>query len=248
MLSDLMSPSSSYTGTEDLLMDTSAILAGSFWDSELDTLELNPVSCEDLADIGIEPPGTLTPLAASPFTGVGSANIGLALNFPTTSVATATATATQLTNSEEREIELMMQFLGEDFAKQHSCHQSSAMTEKSWLMCILKRSSTFYYASLGTSAYFNFLRAPEGDRQRTQSFREYDQYRDMAHKGYHKLLEADRQGRELQPAPMGFALGETMICSVQMAILEVSRTLGVVSYSYFPSPSERWKTWGERER
>ncbi|KAK5996531.1 ustiloxin B cluster transcription factor ustR [Cladobotryum mycophilum] len=187
-------------------LDTSALLTD-FWAPDFDELASTPTFYD--ASVGALENNTeiLPNTCAAGITPLYSST--KALDF---------SSAARVTPSEEREIELMMQFLGEDFAKQHPSYQSSAMTERSWLMCIFKRSSTFFYASLGTSAYLNFLRAPEHDGRRTASFREYDRYRDIATKGHLGLLEATRQ-ECLQP-PADFMLGETIICSVQLAILE----------------------------
>ncbi|KAK5008588.1 hypothetical protein LTR28_003776 [Elasticomyces elasticus] len=112
----------------------------------------------------------------------------------------------RVTPSGEREIELMMQFLGEDFPKQHLSYQLSAITDRSWLMCMFKRSPTFLYASLGLSAYLNFHKASVHDGKRMEFFREYDHYRDIATKGHRALLEASR---EYFPPPADAVLGET---------------------------------------
>ncbi|KAK4992317.1 hypothetical protein LTR66_006330 [Elasticomyces elasticus] len=141
----------------------------------------------------------------------------------------------RVTPSEEREIELMMQFLGEDFPKQHPSYQLSAMTDRSWLMCIFKHSRTFLYASLGLSAYLNFHKAPVHDGKRMEFFREYDYYRDTATKGHGILLKASR---EYFPPPADAVLGETVVCSVQLAILESLGDGHHETLSYLESASQ----------
>ncbi|KAH6603624.1 hypothetical protein Trco_008399 [Trichoderma cornu-damae] len=171
---------------------------------DFDELPSTPASCSSSAvALGAVSDGIPNTPAATPL--VSSTG---ALDFSTARV----------TPSEERELELMMQFLGEDFPKQHPSYESSSMTEKSWLMYIFKRSPIFFYASLGTSAYLTFLQAPEYDGRRIESFREYDRYRNIATKNHQTLLEASLE--RLRP-PADFTLGETIICSVQLAILEI---------------------------
>lgn len=130
----------------------------------------------------------------------------------------------RLPPSEEREIELMMQYLEEDFPKQHPSYGAPAARVKAWLMCSFRRSSTFLYASLCISAYFNFLKAPSHDgARRTELFREYDQFKHLAAKAHALLLKASGDGSsgEQSPAQGDFILGEKIISRVQLAILEV---------------------------
>ncbi len=128
-----------------------------------------------------------------------------------------------ITTLQEREIELMMQFFGEDFGKLHPCYRASSMTDKAWLMWLLHRSPTFFYAALSTSAYFNFLKTPPHDGKRTEHFREYDQLRNRAIELYCELLEANC--RDGHPSSADWTAKETVICSVQLAMLEVTTPL-----------------------
>lgn len=126
----------------------------------------------------------------------------------------------------------MMQYLEEDFPKQHPSYGAPAVRVQAWLMCSFRRSSTFLYASLCMSAYFNFLKAPPHDAvRRTELFREYDQFRKLAARAHGLLVEATAEacdigetggGGERSQAQYDFILGEKIISSVQLAILEVS--------------------------
>ncbi|KAJ5528730.1 hypothetical protein N7527_002123 [Penicillium freii] len=124
----------------------------------------------------------------------------------------------QNSQSEERGIELMMQFLGEDFPQQHPSYQHTSMKSRAWLMYILNRSSTFFYASVGMSAYLNFLKAPESARLRMDSFHEYHQFRDLAINRHRRPFQEDRRDSQPSPDPL---VGEAIICGVQLAILEL---------------------------
>lgn len=131
----------------------------------------------------------------------------------------------RLLPSEEREIELMMQYLEEDFPKQHPSYGPSAVGVQAWLMCSFGRSPAFLYALLCMSAYFNFLKAPAHDgARRTELFREYDRFRHQAAKAHALLLDTKSNGDsgEQSLADSDFMLGERIISSVQLAILEVS--------------------------
>ncbi|OAA43930.1 Zn(2)-C6 fungal-type DNA-binding domain protein [Beauveria brongniartii RCEF 3172] len=119
---------------------------------------------------------------------------------------------------QEREIELMMQFLGQDFSRLHPCYQSSSITDRAWLMWLLQRSPTFFYAALSTSAYYKFLKTPPHHGKRTEHFREYDGLRNKAMELYCELLEVNggRGGHQ----SLDWTAKETVICSVQLAMLE----------------------------
>lgn len=131
----------------------------------------------------------------------------------------------RLPPSEERDIELMMQYLERDFPKQHPSYGAQAVGVRAWLMCSFRRSSTFRYASLSISTYFNFIQASSNDgARRTELFREYDQFKQLAVKAHALLLEAsggDGSRGERSPAQCDFILGEKIVSSVQLAILEV---------------------------
>lgn len=171
----------------------------------------------------------LTPLASFIEAGVTS------LEFP----------SNRLHPSEEREVELMMQYLEEDFPKQHPSYCPSAVRVQAWLMCTFRRSRTFLYASLCISAYFNFLKAPSHDGARqTELFREYDRLKHMAAKAHALLMEASskRESQKLTRDELDFMLGETIIASVQLAILEVSvyrRAFSSVDLQAYSSPVTR---------
>ena len=199
--------------TEIPLLDTSTLLS-EFWVPDFEALASTSTLCDNSVLAVEHPSPSKTAQEEQPIT--------TPLLSPTTSVLDFSST--RVTPSEEREIELMLQFLGEDFATQHPSDELSGLKERFWLVCIFKRSSTFFYASLATSSYFNFLNAPAHDGKRTEFFREYDQYRESATKGHRALLEEANRENILQP-PTDFTLGETIICSIQLAILEVSHVL-----------------------
>lgn len=128
---------------------------------------------------------------------------------------------THINTLQEREIELMMQFLGEDFSNLHPCYRSSSMTDNAWLMWLLHRSPTFFYGALSTSAYLKFLKTPPHDGKRLEHFREYDEFRNRAIELYCELLAALEVDHGGGHPSVGWTAKETVICSVQLAMLEV---------------------------
>ncbi|KAF1738396.1 hypothetical protein CRV24_000321 [Beauveria bassiana] len=118
---------------------------------------------------------------------------------------------------QEREIELMMQFLGDDFNRLHPCYQSWSITDRAWLMWLLQRSPAFFYAALSTSAYYEFLKTPPHHGKRTEYFREYDGFRNKAIELYCNLVKVNGGGNDQS---LDWTAKETVICSVQLAILE----------------------------
>ncbi|KAM3490681.1 hypothetical protein MY3957_006006 [Beauveria namnaoensis] len=118
---------------------------------------------------------------------------------------------------QEREIELMMQFLGQDFGRLYPCYQSSSITDRAWLMWLLQRSPAFFYAALSTSAYYEFLKTPPHSGKRTELFREYDGFRNKAMELYCNLVKANGGGNNQS---LDWTAKETVICSVQLAMLE----------------------------
>ncbi|KAM3504755.1 hypothetical protein MY10362_003364 [Beauveria mimosiformis] len=131
---------------------------------------------------------------------------------------TLASASIQIHTLQEREIELMMQFLGQDFSRLHPCYQSWSITDRAWLMWLLQRSPTFFYAALSTSAYYKFLKTPPHDGKRTEHFREYDGFRNKAMELYCELLEVNGGGGGHQS--LDWTAKETVICSVQLAMLE----------------------------
>ncbi|KAM3538820.1 hypothetical protein ARSEF1564_008263 [Beauveria bassiana] len=118
---------------------------------------------------------------------------------------------------QEREIELMMQFLGQDFSRLHPCYQSWSITDRAWLMWLLQRSPAFFYAALSTSAYYEFLKTRPHNGKRSELFREYDGFRNKAMELYCNLVKANDGGNGQSP---DWTAKETVICSVQLAMLE----------------------------
>jgi C6 transcription factor Pro1 len=114
-----------------------------------------------------------------------------------------------------REVELVMHFIGETFPLQHTSYRAASTIQRSWLLFLLMRSPTFYYASLSMSAYHYFLTLSGDSTARRDTFQDYQKYRACALRGFCELLESDR------PLSSGSLLGECMICGVQIALLEV---------------------------
>ncbi|EGX93793.1 C6 transcription factor, putative [Cordyceps militaris CM01] len=149
----------------------------------------------------------------------------------------AAAASLHISALQEREIELMMQFLGHDFGRLHPRAQAWSMTDKAWLLWLLHRSPTFFYTALSTSAYFAFLQTPPHDGRRTEHFREYDHFRNRAMERYCQLLDAGCRGG-VQGGSVGWQTRETVICSVQLAMLEALSENLNATLTYLDSASD----------
>jgi hypothetical protein len=125
-----------------------------------------------------------------------------------------TKTGASEQHAPEYEIELAMSFI-DGYILQYSQCKTSNTGQKSWLLFLLMRSRTFYYASLSISAYRS-CRSFAGDgNARAVAFEDYQLYQEYRKKALHefdKLTEADTCS----------VLGENMICGVQIAHMEVS--------------------------
>ncbi|KAJ2978187.1 hypothetical protein NQ176_g3967 [Zarea fungicola] len=143
---------------------------------------------------------------------------------------------------QEREVELMMQFLCEDFSKLYPCYRCSSMTENAWLMWLLQRSPTFLYAALGTTAYFKLLNTPSHDGRRTEYFREYDRFRNRAIELYCELLAANSGGCTRST---GWVAKETLISGVQLAMLELLNENFDATLTYLNSASDALARFSE---
>ncbi|KAH6623947.1 putative C6 transcription factor [Chaetomium tenue] len=173
-----------------------------------------------LQDVGLTPPASALPTGAESV-----------LDFPANN---------RLPPSEEREIELTMQYLERDFPRQHPSYGAPTVGVRAWLMCSFKRSSSFRYASLCISAYFDFLKAPSHDGpRRTELFREYDRFKQLAAKAHALLLEASVDGSrgDQSLAQRDFMLGEKIVSSVQLAALESLEENHDSALSYLDSAS-----------
>ena len=124
------------------------------------------------------------------------------------------ATIAQGLGTEEREIELVMHFIGETFPLQHDSYRTASTKERSWLLLLLTRSPTFFYASLSTSAYHYHLCLPTDSEARQVALQDYQKYRALALSGFYEILDPST-------ARPGSPLGEGMICGVQIALMEV---------------------------
>ena len=136
---------------------------------------------------------------------------------PRRAIGLLTAAAGQSFDIDEGEIELLMQFIGETFALQHASYRAASTMQRSWLLLLLMRSPTFYYASLSMSAYHHYLSLSGDNQVRVSIFQAYQKYRTYALSGFRELLESDQIS---VPSP-GSVPGECMICGVQIALLEV---------------------------
>ena len=136
---------------------------------------------------------------------------------PRLAIGLPTATAGQSFGVDEREIELVMQYIGETFALQHTSYRAASTIQRSWVLLLLMRSPTFYYASLSMSAYHDYLSLSGDHEARISAFQTYQKYRNCALTGFHELLKSDHLPvSSSSPLP-----GECMICGVQIALLEV---------------------------
>ena len=141
------------------------------------------------------------------------------------------AGAEQVPSIDEREIEHLMHFIGETFPLQHTSYQAASTIERGWLLLLLMRSPTFYYASLSMSAYHYYLNLSGDSEVRGATFHAYQNYRTQALTGFHKLLDSDRPSA----SSSGSVPGECMICGVQIALLEV-RKIYPFFLCYSPRP------------
>ena len=128
-----------------------------------------------------------------------------------------TAVAGQRFDIDEGEVELLMHFIGETFALQHMSYRRASTMQRSWLLLLLMRSPTFYYASLSMSAYHYYLGLSADSEVRVSTFKAYQKYRMCALTGFNELLESD----QLSDSSLGSVPGECIICGVQIALLEV---------------------------
>lgn len=118
---------------------------------------------------------------------------------------------------EEREIDLVMYYIGEVFPKQHSSCEGTSVMERSWLLCVLKRSSSFYYTSLSLSAYYRHLSMPEDGQGRAAWLQEYERCKTCSLFQFQELMSSAQS----QSSSSTSVLGESVICGVQIAMLEV---------------------------
>ena len=124
------------------------------------------------------------------------------------------ATVAQGLGTEEREVELVMHFIGETFPLQHVSYRTASTKEQSWLLFLLTRSPTFFCASLSISAYHYHLTLPTDSEAREMALQDYQKYRALALSGFYEILEPS----SVRPSS---PLGEAMICGVQIALMEV---------------------------
>ena len=136
---------------------------------------------------------------------------------PRPAISFPTAAAAHILGVDEREIELLMNFIGETFPLQHTSYRAAPTMQRSWLLLLLMRSPTFYYASLSMSAYHYYMNLSGDNEVRRTAFQAYQQYRTRALTGFHELLKSDRP----KVSSSGPVPGERMICGVQIALWEV---------------------------
>ena len=129
------------------------------------------------------------------------------------------AAEVQGSDTDERECELFMHFIGETFALQHTSYRTASTMQRSWLLLLLMRSPTFYYASLSMSAYHYYLNLSGDSEVRSSTFQAYQKYRTCALTRFYELLMSEPHSI----SSSGSLLGECMICGVQIALLEVRK-------------------------
>ncbi|GAB1192630.1 hypothetical protein APSETT444_001823 [Aspergillus pseudonomiae] len=128
---------------------------------------------------------------------------------------------------EEKEIDLIMYYVVEVFPRQHSSYQGTSVMERSWLLCVLKRSSSFYYTSLSLSAHYRLMSMPEDGQGRTALLQEYERYRTCSLFRFQELVSS--AARPQSPISTG-VVGESVICGVQIAMLEQSLPAAAKAY------------------
>ncbi|KAE8351281.1 fungal-specific transcription factor domain-containing protein [Aspergillus coremiiformis] len=158
-------------------------LANIVWDPSLDIIQVEPTTFER----------TLPGLPESPNS----------LRFPS---------GLEDDPMEENEMELVMYYIGEAFPKQHASYRGSSWMERSWLLCVLKRSPSFYYTSLSLSAYYRLGTMPEDDPGRIRLSQDLEKYKARSLYHFQELLNAAQS----QPP----VARECVICGVQIAMLE----------------------------
>lgn len=116
----------------------------------------------------------------------------------------------------EKEIELVMNFITDTYVTQYVAHGPSSTMQKSCLLFLLTRSSTFYYTSLSMSAYHCVKLASDGAAHGVV-LQDYHEYRKTALSSFASLSIA-------VPSPAASLCSltaERLICGVQIALLEV---------------------------
>lgn len=116
----------------------------------------------------------------------------------------------------ENDIELVMHFIGETCPLQHGSYRSSSATQRSWALFLLMRSPTFYHTSLSMSAYHKSLTLAGHSDAHATAVHDYQSHRAQALDSFCDLMDTNRQRS-------GGVFGESLICSVQLALLEVSK-------------------------
>lgn len=121
----------------------------------------------------------------------------------------------------EKGIELMMQYM-DDVCSGRTL-KGRRISEMGWLLLLLLRSSTFYYTTLSLTSYKQYLIQPAHSASRANLFRDYQEYRSRALKCFTQMPSSTAsslfggQGSKCSHS----ALCERLICSVQLAHLEV---------------------------
>ncbi|KAK3935497.1 fungal-specific transcription factor domain-containing protein [Diplogelasinospora grovesii] len=156
-----------------------------------------------------------------------------ALCFPFPGVNGCSSGAQTGSQTPEKEIELVMHFIGDTYALQHNSYRTSSTMQKSWLLYLLTRSSTFYYASLSMSAYHYSLSLSGDSETRAVAFQDYQTYRTNALSGFRDLTDANRLATS-----SASVFGETLICGVQIALLEALGRNMQSCHSYLSSAAQ----------
>ncbi|KAK0615231.1 fungal-specific transcription factor domain-containing protein [Bombardia bombarda] len=147
------------------------------------------------------------------------------LTFPATS---SISTATPDIFPSESDIELIMQFIDQVCPLHHPALRMSP-PQKGWLLFLLTRSQTFYHASLAISSYHISLGLSGSNGTRVNSRSDYQAHRAKAADGFCELANSAKH----QPIHISPIVGETLICAVQLAILEALGKNMQSCYFYF---------------
>ncbi|KAJ9143368.1 Zn(2)-Cys(6) zinc finger domain protein [Pleurostoma richardsiae] len=188
-----LSPSHDYTdfefhGSLDLVPNTApaAIFPEDLWPAS------SSVSANDLLDVDQFPTQAANPKPAAQ-----------CLHF------FANGAPPQDSSVSEKEIDLVMHFIGEVCPAQMSPHKPS-IAQKGWLLFLLMRSPTFYYASLCIAAHSYSLSLSGDSEARKAASEDYQRYRSFALRGFHSMMESSSCS----------ITGENLICGVQIANME----------------------------
>lgn len=128
----------------------------------------------------------------------------------------------------EKGIELMMRFLADLCSGEIS--KGTQISEMGWLLLLLTRSSAFCYTTLSLTSYRRYLVQSADSTSRAKSFTDYQNYRSQALRHLSNTMPGittSQGGGQSSRSPHS-SLCERLVCSVQLAHLEVSASRSVI--------------------